>query len=128
MKEIKQNLNDLYMAMDNFWTSYKEIFTDLELEYEVQVPVLPDSKEDLYSYSGNQLIQIKRDMVSGILSVCNHPQVFKAATVGDYLSSDDESKLNIAEKEKNVDLQLLLIEHVEVRYCVDAALSELAKL
>lgn len=127
-KEIKQNLNDLYMAMDNFWTSYKEIFTDLELEYEVQVPVLPDSKEDLYSYSGNQLIQIKRDMVSGILSVCNHPQVFKAATVGDYLSSDDESKLNIAEKEKNVDLQLLLIEHVEVRYCVDAALSELAKL
>lgn len=124
----KQNLNDLYQAMDDFWTSYEEIFADLELEYEVPIPTLPDSKEDLYSYNGEQFIQIKRDMVRGIVSICTHPQVFKSATVGDYLSSDDEGKLDIAEKEMNSDLQILLIEHVEIRYCVDAALSELAKL
>ena len=125
---VKHNMNDLYQAMDNFWTSYKEIFAELELEYEVQVPYLPDSKEDLYFYTGEELIRIKRDMVRGVLSVCSHPQLFEMSTVGEYLKADDEEKLNIAEKESNVDLQLLLIEHVEVRICVQDALVELAKL
>lgn len=60
--------------------------------------------------------------------LCAHPQVFVFTTVGDYLSLDDDNKLNIVEEKRNVYLQLLLIEHVEIRYCIDAALSELAKL
>jgi hypothetical protein len=114
--------------MDNFWTSYREIFMGLEMVYEVHIPSLPDSREDLYSYNGEELIRIKRDMVRGVLSVCRHPQLFMMSTVGEYLKADEEEKLNIAEKEENMDLQLLLIEHVEVRICVQQVLMELAKL
>jgi hypothetical protein len=126
--DVKHNLNDLYQAMDNFWTSYREIFMGLEMVYEVHIPSLPDSREDLYSYNGEELIRIKRDMVRGVLSVCRHPQLFMMSTVGEYLKADEEEKLNIAEKEENMDLQLLLIEHVEVRICVQQVLMELAKL
>ena len=110
---------------------YKEFFTAVRTFYDCYDAIcaeqnigrchfilydLPTKSKELAFIDNNDLLFIKKNYVSALISIFERTSLFQYHTPGQFLAATDEQKLNIAEQEsKNETFQLLLITYVELR-------------
>ena len=121
--EMPSDFSDYFTSLKDLRYAHHSILDKYNIIPVLETIRIPESFQDLKSFSLDDFSTLEKDAISAFISDLEQISIMHSCSLEEYFKGNDEDKADICEKEKNKDLQLLMIQHITMRLDYRSLLS-----
>ena len=110
--EIPYNIKEFFWSTNGLWDAYRKVCKSLHIRQVIPSPFIPKDYDDFKNLTPYFFLKLRRKSVKALISVLETPDALYNSHPAEYLSANNEFKLDISQSQRVEGMQNLLLNHV----------------